>query len=223
MSWRLPPRSSRWRWMRPELASRGATPLWRASWASLWKRSIGPISASSLAAVTAPQPGSSSSAGRGLVGPLFELAVELGDRAVERAAAGDELAREPHLELSARGGRASGRRAPGGRRGRASAAARRRSGRAGAGASAAAAGFVGARRRGRRDGRQAASSPDSAARPAAAGSGPAPAAPHARSRARRSGRTSRASSRPDAQGRSASAAPAPSLRRRRAAAARASA
>ena len=32
-------------------------------------------------------------------GPLFELMVELGDLAVERAATGDELARESHLEL----------------------------------------------------------------------------------------------------------------------------
>ena len=49
--------------MRPELAWSGATPPWRASCASLWKRPIGPISASSFAAVIAPQPGSSSSAG----------------------------------------------------------------------------------------------------------------------------------------------------------------
>jgi hypothetical protein len=41
----------------------GREPLWRASCASVWKRSIGPISASSFAAVIAPQPGSSSSAG----------------------------------------------------------------------------------------------------------------------------------------------------------------
>jgi hypothetical protein len=46
LSWRLPPRSSRWRWCLPELASSGATPAWRASWASDLKRSIGPISQS---------------------------------------------------------------------------------------------------------------------------------------------------------------------------------
>jgi hypothetical protein len=51
------------RWFFPELASSGATPLWRASCASFLKRLIGPISASSFAAVTPPQPGSSSSAG----------------------------------------------------------------------------------------------------------------------------------------------------------------
>jgi hypothetical protein len=36
---------------------------------------------------------------RELRGPLFELLVERGDRAVERAAACDELTREPHLQL----------------------------------------------------------------------------------------------------------------------------
>src|SRR5579859_6842466 len=63
LSWRLPPRSRRWRLCLPELASRGATPAWRASWASDRKRSTGPISQSSLAAVRPPQPGSSSSCG----------------------------------------------------------------------------------------------------------------------------------------------------------------
>ena len=63
MSWRLPPRSSRWRWCLPELASSGATPAWRASWASEGKRSIGPISPSSLAALKGPQPASSSRRG----------------------------------------------------------------------------------------------------------------------------------------------------------------
>ena len=63
MSWRLPPRSSRWRWCLPELASSGATPAWRASWASEGKRSIGPISQSSFAALKGPQPANSSRRG----------------------------------------------------------------------------------------------------------------------------------------------------------------
>src|SRR5438270_8431470 len=63
LSWRLPPRSSRWRRCLPELASSGATPAGRASCASEAKRSIGPISPSSLAALTAAQPGSAKSAG----------------------------------------------------------------------------------------------------------------------------------------------------------------
>ena len=83
----------------PELACSGATPLWRASCASVLKRLIGPISASSFAAVTAPQPGSSSSAGASRGGPLFEFLVELVDRSRERAAAGDELACDPHLDV----------------------------------------------------------------------------------------------------------------------------
>ncbi len=36
---------------------------------------------------------------RHLGGPLLELAIELLDRVVERADPGDELAREPHLQL----------------------------------------------------------------------------------------------------------------------------
>ncbi len=59
----------------------------------------GPISASSLAAVTAAQPGSSSSAGAIVGRSLFELLVELADRAVQRPAGRDELACEPHLQL----------------------------------------------------------------------------------------------------------------------------
>ena len=47
----------------PLLASRGATPAWRASWASVRKRSIGPISQSSFAALNGPQPDSWSSRG----------------------------------------------------------------------------------------------------------------------------------------------------------------
>src|SRR5215207_7669758 len=85
--------------MRPELASSGATPLCRASWASLWKRPIGPISASSLAAVSAPAAGQLEQCRRSLGGPLLELTVELADRARERAAARDQLAGEAYLQL----------------------------------------------------------------------------------------------------------------------------
>ena len=66
MSWRLPPRSSRWRWCLPELASSGATPAWRASWASVSKRSIGPISPSSFAALNGAAAGQLEQRGRGL-------------------------------------------------------------------------------------------------------------------------------------------------------------
>ena len=95
---RLPPRSSRWRWVRPELAWSGATPPWRASCASLWKRSIGPISAGSFAAVRPPQPGSSSSAGA-VCAHGRKLAVELADRAGQRAATADQVACDAHLHL----------------------------------------------------------------------------------------------------------------------------
>jgi hypothetical protein len=79
--------------------SSGATPLWRASCASLLKRLIGPISASSFAAVTAPQPGSSSSADATVGRPLFEFLVELVDRPRQRATAGDKLTCDPHLDF----------------------------------------------------------------------------------------------------------------------------
>ena len=82
LSWRLPPRSRRWRWCLPELASRGATPAWRASCASLGKRSIGPISPSSLAALNGPQPGSSSSPGASRLGSCLRARGRV--RAIER-------------------------------------------------------------------------------------------------------------------------------------------
>ena len=50
--------------------------------------------------MTAPQPGSSSSAGAiADCGPLFELLVELVDRARQRATTGDELACDPDLDV----------------------------------------------------------------------------------------------------------------------------
>jgi len=80
----------------PELASSGATPAWRASCASVWKRSIGPISPSSFAALKAPQPGRASSAGAVAARLLLDFAFELEDRAGEAAAAADELTCDPH-------------------------------------------------------------------------------------------------------------------------------
>src|SRR5438105_10829532 len=61
--WRLPPRSSRWRSVRPELTGMGAKPAARASFASLAKRAAPAISPTGLAAVSGPKPGSSSSCG----------------------------------------------------------------------------------------------------------------------------------------------------------------
>ena len=101
LSWRLPPRSRRWRWLLPELAWSGATPPWRASCASVRKRSIGPISASSFAAVRPPQPGSSSSAGPS-VQSASRVAVELDDRAGQRATATDQVAGEAYLHHGGR-------------------------------------------------------------------------------------------------------------------------
>ena len=98
MSWRLPPRSRRWRWTFPELAWSGATPLWRASWASVLNRSTGPISASSFAAVRAPQPGHLEQRWGDLLGTLLEFVVELGDHLVHRATADHEFAGDPHLD-----------------------------------------------------------------------------------------------------------------------------
>jgi hypothetical protein len=61
--WRLPPWSSRWRCVLPELAGIGATPAARASLADVAKRWAPAISPTSLAAVKGPNPGSMSSCG----------------------------------------------------------------------------------------------------------------------------------------------------------------
>src|SRR3954451_24598617 len=61
--WRLPPRSSRWRLVLPELTGIGARPAARASFASLAKRAAPAISPTSLAAVSGPKPGSDSNWG----------------------------------------------------------------------------------------------------------------------------------------------------------------
>ena len=58
-----------------------------------------PTSASSFAAVSAAQPGSSSSAGAVAAGPLFELTLEFRDCAGERAAAGNQFACHAHLDV----------------------------------------------------------------------------------------------------------------------------
>ena len=159
MSWRLPPRSRRWRWCLPELASRGATPAWRASWASERKRSIGPISQSSLAALRAPQPGSSSSRGAIAARSRLQVAVELADRAGQAAAAAEQVAGDPHLGCLLQAGElAADPVEPDGPVERARAAPAG-SGRARAGASAAVAELDVARRRDRRGGRRAASAP----------------------------------------------------------------
>ena len=63
LSWRLPPRSRRWRSVRPEDAGIGAAPQVRANLASVENRSIPAISPISFAAVSTPQPCSASSCG----------------------------------------------------------------------------------------------------------------------------------------------------------------
>ena len=100
MSWRLPPRSSRWRWVRPELASRGATPL--------WARKLGVRAEAVDRADLGEQLGGDDAGAAGqleqcwckLGSTLFELVVELADHPVQRPAAADELARQPRLHLS---------------------------------------------------------------------------------------------------------------------------
>ena len=54
--WRLPPWSSRWRWVLPELAGIGATPAARASLAAVAKRWAPAISPTSLAGDQRPEP-----------------------------------------------------------------------------------------------------------------------------------------------------------------------
>ena len=92
----------------PELASRGATPAWRASWASLRKWSIGLISQSSLAAVRLAQPGKPEQLWCDRARPCLQLVVELEDRSGEAAAPAEQFACDPHLgRLLATGERAA--------------------------------------------------------------------------------------------------------------------
>ena len=145
LSWRLPPRSRRWRWCLPELAWSGATPPWRASCASVRKRSIGPISESSFAAVEGAAAGELEQRRRESLRQRLQFAVELDDRAGQRAAAAERGRGRCAPASTVRGGRAGARRGRARPHGRAHRAAREVSGRAGAGASAAVAGSGAAR------------------------------------------------------------------------------
>ena len=213
MSWRLPPRSRRWRWCLPELASRGATPAWRASWASEGKRSIGPISQSSLAALSGPQPGSSSSRGA-------SACVVLGARGRAQRSSGSGVRQRPRRSRAIRTWVVCSRRASW-RPSRSIQTARSSApsgtvapGRARAGASAAVAGSDAARRPGRRGDRPAASTPATSPRRRVGRRVPALAAQPVRPRARRSRPTYRASGRADAAAPSTAVAPAPAARPR---------
>ena len=63
LSWRSPPRCSRWRWVLPELAGIGAVPACRAKYASVGNRLAPAVWPMMIAAVTVPQPCWSSSCG----------------------------------------------------------------------------------------------------------------------------------------------------------------
>lgn len=63
LSWRSPPRLSRWRSRRPEDAGIGAAPAWRAKCPSVGKRAAPAVRARKVAAVSVPQPRSASSPG----------------------------------------------------------------------------------------------------------------------------------------------------------------
>jgi hypothetical protein len=94
--WRLPPWSSRWRCVFPELAGIGATPAARASFAEVAKRWAPAISPTSLAAISGPKPGSVSSLRRDLLDEGGDLALELVDRERELAQSTQLVARDPH-------------------------------------------------------------------------------------------------------------------------------
>jgi hypothetical protein len=94
----LPPRSSRWRWTRPELASSGATPLWRASCVgaeAVDRAELGQQLRRGQRAAT----GQLEQGRRRRRGPLFQLAIELDNRARERTAAADQIARDSHPDV----------------------------------------------------------------------------------------------------------------------------
>ena len=78
--WRLPPRSSRWRLVLPELTGIGAMPAARASLASEVKRSAPAISPTSLAAVNGPEAG----LGQQVRGDLGDQVGDLGFQRLDR-------------------------------------------------------------------------------------------------------------------------------------------
>src|SRR3954466_13239134 len=93
--WGLPPWSSRWRRVLPELAGIGATPAARASLAAVAKRWAPAISPTSLAAVSGPNPGSLSSCGASCATSSGDLALEPGDRLGELAQPAQPVAGDP--------------------------------------------------------------------------------------------------------------------------------
>ena len=88
MSWRLPPRSRRWRWCLPELASRGATPAWRASWASLAEAADGADLAEQLGGAQGAAAGQLEQPRRECLCPRLQVAVELSDRTGQACGSG---------------------------------------------------------------------------------------------------------------------------------------
>jgi hypothetical protein len=92
--WRLPPWSSRWRWVLPELAGIGATPAARASLAAVAKRCAPAISPTSLAAIGGPTPRLVKQLRRDLLDALGDLAFEPVDRERELARPRQLIARD---------------------------------------------------------------------------------------------------------------------------------
>jgi hypothetical protein len=76
LSWRSPPRSSRWRSRWPEEHGIGAVPVWRAKLASVRNRSAPAVWPIRTAAVSAPQPVSASSCGHLRLDHGEQLALE---------------------------------------------------------------------------------------------------------------------------------------------------
>ena len=95
LTWRLPPRSRRWRLVRPELTGIGARPAARASLASVAKRSAPAISPTSLAAVSGPNPGSAEQLRRDPGDELGDLGLERFDRLGQLAQAAQLVAGDP--------------------------------------------------------------------------------------------------------------------------------
>ena len=95
LSWRLPPRSRRWRWVRPEEAGIGAEPAVRASLASVAKRLTPAISPSSLAAVSDAAAAFGEQSRRERGDERGEFGFEVVDGAGELADAAQFVARDP--------------------------------------------------------------------------------------------------------------------------------
>src|SRR3954453_10767768 len=96
LSWRLPPRSRRWRLVLPELTGMGATPAARASLASVANRPAPAISPTRLGRGQRPDARLAEQLRRELRDELGDLGLECLQRGAELADAAELVAGDAH-------------------------------------------------------------------------------------------------------------------------------